>query len=138
MKKVFLISLLLVSVYSCNDSNSWSNEGSAKEKGQLETLEAGLLMMPDELLSLEQKDLKAKIYQVVLEGVEADTIQNHLCLTFTKKEFKERGLDESLYWKCLDEINAVNNYADETGQGKEMMKSWIVSKENYLQRSVDK
>ncbi len=137
MKMIFVGLLLVACFLGCKDYNIRNNENE-KEKKQVETIEAGLLMMSDEALSSEQKELKEKIYQVLLEGVQVDTVANHLQLVLTEKDFKQRGLDEKLYQKCLDEIDDVNAYADETGRGKEMMKSWIESKENYLKRSVGK
>lgn len=138
MKKVFIGLSLLICACACNNHNAQSDEDETRVEKQVEIVETGLLMKSDKALTPKQKELKAQIYHVLLEYVEVDTIANHLQLTLTKQEFKEKGLDESLYRKCLSEIDDVNTYADKTGKGQEMMKSWMESKEHYLKQSAGK
>ena len=126
--------MLGLCVYACNNSKEQSVNDEEKLAEQIEQVKAGLLIAPETGLTAEQKELKTKIYQVLLEYVEVDVENNHLRLALTEQEFKDKGLDESLYKECLSEIDNINAYVDQSGKGKEMMESWTKSKEEYLKQ----
>lgn len=127
---LLFIVIVFVGMSACNNRNVQAEQ---EEKTQVRTVDSGLLMIPDEKLNSEQKELKAKIYQVLLDCVEVDTVTNHLRLTLTKQEFIDKGLDENLYQECISNIDAVNAYADQSGKGREMLDSWIKSKDDFVQ-----
>jgi hypothetical protein len=44
----------------------------------------------------------------------------------------------SIYNELIDNVTDMNNYADSTGFGREMINSWDQSKNEYLKRSQEK
>ncbi|MBM6856374.1 hypothetical protein [Caecibacteroides pullorum] len=134
MKKIILlISVILLGFIACTKHSNSEKGSKLDEKTQVDILHAGLFFVDDNSLSPEQKELKVKIEDIALHYIEVDTIAHHLQLTITEKEFKQKGMDESLYQECLANIAAINAYADSTGMGKQMMESWLNSKANHLE-----
>ena len=128
--KFLLVVSILISMCACNSRIAQTEQ---KDEGQMELVRGGLLQMPDDQLSAEQKALKATIYQIFLDNVEIDAESNHFRLTLTEQEFKDKGLDAEVYQECISEFDDLNAYVDSSGKGAEIAASWTKSKEEYLQ-----
>ena len=129
-KKFLLVAAIIAVTCACSNRQVQTEQ---KDEAQMELVREGLLQMPDDQLSAEQKALKATIYQIFLDNVEIDAESNHFRLTLTEQEFKDKGLDESVYQECISNIDDLNAYVDSSGKGEEIAASWTKSKEEYLQ-----
>ncbi|NDV65500.1 hypothetical protein [Bacteroides sp. 224] len=129
MKSFILVSFILFFA-SCNNSSVVQNSSNRKE--QIEQVREGILFMNEEKLTSEQKELRSKIYQLILDHISIDTITCHFQFIMSKEDFEKTELDICIYDELTKNISDINNYVDSTGTGKEIISSWNQSKKEYL------